>query len=592
MIITDQFVFIHLHKTGGQTLNEIITSCMPNHRVVGYHYPRSMVPVNCTALPVVGMVRNPWAWYVSWYCFNRRSTIHNTLFKVVSGHGSADFKATVRNLVMLGSDDESSRQQRDELVRLLPETLDHNRGVGLTKDDIRSFSDQDHGYFSWLTARMFGDIDDGVTLIGKAENLQHDFLAFMQRLGVNELDRLRDAFSRSERRNTSQHSHYSHYYDDELHRLVLRKDRQIIERFAYRYATVGPKAVIGATALATDGNNEETFQKLLGRSSDYLLVHSGIDVESLRRKVMQIPASVWSESDRNLRFHVHRDTESVILIKFSGHLDTEPLVQPIYAEFEDELRPIIAHIAEFYQDNGFVLRILLAKLCAGGKIEEHVDSGYSLLEVHRLHMPLITNEQTTFLFGGTEKRMAAGDCWEINNGHKHAVFNNGIEDRVHLILDWMPNRAGLSQAAAIDAVKRAVVARESHRPESLAALVDQGYALQQAGNIPGAEANYRYVLERDPDNLVCNNLMGMLCRLSRRYEEAITYIARAIAIDPNDAKSHANLGQALLILGRYEDSADSFQNALSLDPSLESALVGLQRANGELAATATPETRS
>jgi hypothetical protein len=87
MIITDQFVFIHLHKTGGQTLNEIITSCMPNHRVVGYHYPRSMVPVNCTALPVVGMVRNPWAWYVSWYCFNRRSTIHNTLFKVVSGRG-------------------------------------------------------------------------------------------------------------------------------------------------------------------------------------------------------------------------------------------------------------------------------------------------------------------------------------------------------------------------------------------------------------------------------------------------------------------------------------------------------------------------
>jgi tetratricopeptide (TPR) repeat protein len=84
----------------------------------------------------------------------------------------------------------------------------------------------------------------------------------------------------------------------------------------------------------------------------------------------------------------------------------------------------------------------------------------------------------------------------------------------------------------------------------------------------------------------------MLCRLSRRYEEAITYIARAIAIDPNDAKSHANLGQALLILGRYEDSAERFQNALSLDPSLESALVGLQRANGELAATATPETRS
>ncbi len=44
MIVTESFVFIHMHKTGGQTLNDIIRRCMPDHRVIGYHYPRSEIP--------------------------------------------------------------------------------------------------------------------------------------------------------------------------------------------------------------------------------------------------------------------------------------------------------------------------------------------------------------------------------------------------------------------------------------------------------------------------------------------------------------------------------------------------------------------
>jgi hypothetical protein len=49
MIVTEKFVFIHMHKTGGQTLNDIITRCMPAHRVIGYHFPRSEIPPDCAA---------------------------------------------------------------------------------------------------------------------------------------------------------------------------------------------------------------------------------------------------------------------------------------------------------------------------------------------------------------------------------------------------------------------------------------------------------------------------------------------------------------------------------------------------------------
>ena len=70
MIVTDRFVFIHLHKTGGQSINDAIASCIPGSRMVGYHFPCADIPAEASDLPVVGIVRNPWDWYVSWYAFN------------------------------------------------------------------------------------------------------------------------------------------------------------------------------------------------------------------------------------------------------------------------------------------------------------------------------------------------------------------------------------------------------------------------------------------------------------------------------------------------------------------------------------------
>ena len=45
--------------------------------------------------------------------------------------------------------------------------------------------------------------------------------------------------------------------------------------------------------------------------------------------------------------------------------------------------------------------------------------------------------------------MRVGEFWEINNGRKHSVDNRGSEDRVHLIIDWMPNQTGQPQAALL-----------------------------------------------------------------------------------------------------------------------------------------------
>lgn len=51
-------------------------------------------------------------------------------------------------------------------MRILPDSLDGNRGVGLIRQDIGDLGDSSLGYFSWLFDRMLGINRDENTLIG------------------------------------------------------------------------------------------------------------------------------------------------------------------------------------------------------------------------------------------------------------------------------------------------------------------------------------------------------------------------------------------------------------------------------------------
>ena len=56
---------------------------------------------------------------------------------------------------------------------------------------------------------------------------------------------------------------------------------------------------------------------------------------------------------------------------------------------------------------------------------------------HRIHLPLITNDEVIFDVGESSMKMAEGELWEINNRREHAVANNSDNDRIHIILDYV-----------------------------------------------------------------------------------------------------------------------------------------------------------
>jgi len=136
---------------------------------------------------------------------------------------------------------------------------------------------------------------------------------------------------------------------------------------------------------------------------------------------------------------VHKQTQALLLIHDDDFRHYQPTYHDLYNEFRKELKPIFDFIADHYNHDGYVVRALFARLKAGGRIDTHTDGLYSLLKCHRIHIPIITNDQVVFTIGGEEKVLGEGEMWEINNASLHAVDNRSDQDRIHLIVDWVPN---------------------------------------------------------------------------------------------------------------------------------------------------------
>lgn len=437
MIVTHKFTLMHMHKTGGQTLNQVINSTFEESETVGYHFPHSELPDHATNKPLVGMVRNPWDWYLSWYAFNTHPRMYNPLYVVLSDGGNGDFESTVTNLINFGSDSRKSAQYRSALKTLLPETLEGNRGVGLTRASIDELAQSGQGYYSWMFERMHGDLDSDLLHVGYFENLIEDFIRIMGDLGVDQADEMRAQFASIGRTNTSNHSHYSHYYSDELKRLVAEKDGSLVKRYNYRFESPTAKAknVVPLTA-----NVHFAFKKLLGKKVNFLRLESGIDVSSIRKKLTDFDAQQWAVSGREKLYEPHRDTQALLLIHDDDFRHFRPTCLPLFETFRADLEPLFQRFPAFYKSQGYFVRALFARLRAGGVIAPHIDRVPSLLNCHRVHLPISSNKDVWFCVGGESVNMPVGDLIEINNATIHCVENNSDEDRIHLIIDWVPYR--------------------------------------------------------------------------------------------------------------------------------------------------------
>lgn len=234
MIATPEFLFIHLHKTGGQFVNRLLLQHYPQARAVGYHLPRSEAPAELKRLPAFAFMRNPWDWYVSWYAFNAEAPQRNPIFRAVSEQGEADFHDTLHNLLHLGHPLQSA--MREEIAQALPENREGNQGSGITRQVMRNFTDPDAGYLSWLTRYMCfsGGSPEGLRM-GHMEGLREDLPRLIEACGGKVDARMVEVITTAPAVNASPRRDYKGYYDQELRDLVAERDWAIVESYNYSF---------------------------------------------------------------------------------------------------------------------------------------------------------------------------------------------------------------------------------------------------------------------------------------------------------------------------------------------------------------------
>ena len=437
MISTPKFTFVHLHKTGGQSISDALLHCIRYAEQIGYHLPLRLLPDQAKSRPVIGVIRNPWDWYVSWYAFNNLGGVKNPLFSIASRGKQAGFRETIENLARYPEATASNETMKRSHKALLPEQFENDGGAGFTKRCVSEFDSPSEGYYSLLVRRMLGEAKDNVHLI-RFESLERDLIEILYKLNVPETETIRRYLSNQPKKNSSPRGHYSQYYDTDLSALVEKKEKGLLNRFGYSFHS--PEIQEGLVSIEPG----QRVKKVDGHRTSFLRVGDVKNVQHLQTKVDALTEADWAQSDRHSQFKIHKETQSILLLT-DDMSHTPPVKTAFYDRFAADLEPIFTMISDRYGASGTFIRVLFARLNAKSEIKAHVDKGYSLINCNRIHIPIITNTEVRFSVGGVSQSLGEGEIWEINNADVHAVTNTSDDARIHLIVDWTPSETLLKE---------------------------------------------------------------------------------------------------------------------------------------------------
>jgi hypothetical protein len=160
-----------------------------------------------------------------------------------------------------------------------------------------------------------------------------------------------------------------------------------------------------------------------------------VDVSEIENEINKLTHTQWIEWDlRQSRYKVHSATESYPLM-FSEYGE-EPKTYNVDSDVWRVTSPLIQRLEHFY--NRKAGAVVFIKLKRHTNIRPHTDGGW-FVNTHRVHIPIVTDPRILFSLTDKKFHLERGSIYEINNLVEHGVENPTGIDRVHLMVDMLPN---------------------------------------------------------------------------------------------------------------------------------------------------------
>lgn len=104
----------------------------------------------------------------------------------------------------------------------------------------------------------------------------------------------------------------------------------------------------------------------------------------------------------------------------------------------------------------------------------------------------------------------------------------------------------------------------------------KGIEFFQAGNLPGAEQNFRKAVETNPSYTLGHYGLGRVYIMQKgKVPDAIKHFKKSVSLDPNFSRGWFKLGLAEFISGKYIESLHSFREAYEKDKTFIEALYNM-----------------
>ena len=136
-------------------------------------------------------------------------------------------------------------------------------------------------------------------------------------------------------------------------------------------------------------------------------------------------------------------------------------------------------------------------------------------------------------------------------------------DPPDVLIERATRHHGAGRLAEAEALYRNALERE---PQNAAAMHGIGVLALQRGDAAGGAAHIVRAVALRPDIAEFHGNLGLCYRRLGRVPEAVESQRRSIELDPRKSSRHANLAVALQEEGRMQEALEAFDRALALDP--------------------------